>query len=45
MYMPATCFSSYYSDYLQTLGELEGFIESQQCDVKMFVGDFNVNFD
>ena len=29
VYMPAMTSSSYYSEYLQTLGELEGFIESQ----------------
>ena len=45
VYMPALSVSSYYSEYLQTLGELEGFIESHQCDLNMLVGDFNVDFD
>ena len=36
---------SCYSDYLNTLGELEGFIESQRCDHTVVVGDFNVDFD
>ena len=28
-----------------TLGELEGFIESQHCDSTLVAGDFNVDFD
>ena len=43
--MPAMTASSYFSEYLQTLGELEGFIESQHCDINILVGDFNVDFD
>ena len=31
--------------YLNTLGELEGFIASHSCDVNIIVGDFNVDFD
>ena len=31
--------------FLHTLGELEGFIDTQCCDVAMVVGDFNVDFD
>ena len=34
-----------FSDYLNTLGELDGFIESQQCDYTLIAGDFNVDFD
>ena len=33
------------SDFLHTLGELEGFIDTQCCDVAMVVADFNVDFD
>ena len=43
--MPAECRSSFFSDYLNTLGEIEGFIDTQQCDVNLLVGDFNVDFD
>ena len=32
------------TDYLDTLGVLEGFIESHQCDVVVTTGDFNVDF-
>ena len=45
VYMSALSVFSYYSEYLQTLGELEGFIESHQCDLNILVGDFNVDFD
>ena len=31
--------------YLNVLGELEGFIASQGCDVNIIAGDFNVDFD
>ena len=31
-------------DYQDTLGALEGFIESYQCDINVIVGDFNVDF-
>ena len=31
--------------FLHTLGELEGFIDTQYCDVTIVVGDFNVDFD
>ena len=30
---------------MNTLGELEGFIESQHCDSTLVAGDFNVDFD
>ena len=33
------------TDDLNTLGELDGFIESQQCDYTLIAGDFNVDFD
>ena len=39
-YTPDSCYS-----YLNTLGELEGFITSHACDVNVIVGDFNVDFD
>ena len=39
--MPADAQSAF-NEYLNTLGELEGFRESQQC---ILVGDFNVDFD
>ena len=39
--MPADTQSAF-NEYLNTLGELEGFRESQQC---ILVGDFNVDFD
>ena len=42
VYMPS---QSSLSDYLDTLGVLEGFIESYQCDVSVIVGDFNVDFN
>ena len=45
LYIPADCASSAFNEYLNTLGELEGFLESQQCDVSILVGDFNVDFD
>ena len=40
VYMP----SSDIADYQDTLGALEGFIESYQCDINVIVGDFNVGF-
>ena len=30
---------------MNVLGELEGFVDSQCCDVNIIVGDFNVDFD
>ena len=45
VYMPSDCGSASYSEYLNTLGELEGFIFSHSCDVNIVVGDFNVDFD
>ena len=33
------------SEFLSTLAELEGFIESQHCDFTLVAGDFNVDFD
>ena len=32
------------ADYLGTLRELQGFIASQQCDVVLIDGDFDVHF-
>ena len=45
LYMPADCAPPAFNEYLKTLGELEGFLESQRCDVSILVGDFNVDFD
>ena len=44
VYMPCNYDQSSYGDYLNTLGELEGFIELQNCDFVVIVGDFNVDF-
>ena len=44
LYMPSECRHSYFTEYLNTLGELEGFIETEKCDVNMLIGDFNVDF-
>ena len=43
--MPTEYHPSSFSEYLNTLGELDEFINSQQCDVNLLVGDFNVDFD
>ena len=40
VYMP----SSDIADYQDTLGALEGFIESYQCDINVIVGNFNADF-
>ena len=45
VYMPVDSGPASYADYLNTLGELEGFIVSHSCDVNIVVGDFNVDFD
>ena len=45
VYMPTDYGASFVSDFLHTLGELEGFIDTQCCDVTIVVGDFNVDFD
>ena len=39
VYMPTDYGASSVSDFL------EGFIDTQCCDVAMVVGDFNVDFD
>ena len=39
VYMP----SSDIAGHQDTLGALEGFIESYQCDINVIVGDFNVD--
>ena len=36
--------TSIITEYLNTLGELEGLIETEKCDVNMLIGDFNVDF-
>ena len=43
--MPAFVDSSSHLEYLNTLGELQGFIDAQQFDMLIIVGDFNVDFD
>ena len=45
VYMPTDCGPMSYSDYLNTLGDLEGFIECHNCDAVIVAGDFNVDFD
>ena len=45
IYMPSVSTPSSNSNYLNVLGELEGFVISQCCDVNIIVGDFNVDFD
>ena len=45
VYLPSESAMSCYSDYLNTLGKLEGFIELQRCDHTIVVGDFNVDFN
>ena len=45
VYMPSRGSSSACSDYLNTPGELQGFIASHHYDVLLIVGDFNVDFD
>ena len=45
VYMPSSSSPSYFSEYLNTLGELDGFIHSYHSDVVVIVGDFNVDFD
>ena len=45
VYMPSQCGPSSHCEYLNTLGEIEGFIVSQQFDNIVLVGDFNVDFD
>ena len=42
IYSPADSGPSSYTEYLNTLGELEGF---NHCDNGFVVGDFNVDFD
>ena len=44
VYMPTRgSYSS--SDYMNTLGELQGFIASHHFDILLIAGDFNVDFD
>ena len=44
VYLPSDCAPSS-SDYLNTVGELDGFIESQNANCNtLIVGDFNVDF-
>ena len=42
--MPAESNLSSFCEYLNTLGEVEGFIDSLQCDNNIIVGDFNADF-
>ena len=43
VYMPSSSSPSSLSEYLNTLGELDGFIHSYHSDVVVIVGEFNVN--
>ena len=43
--MPGEHRQSSFSKYLNVLGELEGFIDSNPSDFNIIVGDFNVDFD
>ena len=43
--MPARSSSTASSEYLNTLGELQGFITSQHFDILLIAGDFNLDFD
>ena len=45
VYLPSEGAMFCFNDYLNILGELEGFIESQLCDHTLVVGDFNVDFN
>ena len=45
VYLPSSSSPSYFTEYLNTLGELDGFIHSCHSDVVVIVGDFNVDFD
>ena len=45
VYLPARGSSRASSEYLNTLGELQGFIASQHFDVQLIAGEFNVDFD
>ena len=42
--MPSQSSNTCYNDYLSTLGEVEGFLDSQSFDYVAIVGDFNVDF-
>lgn len=43
--MPSENTSTSFTNYLNTFGALEGFIDSQQCDCAVIAGDFNADFD
>jgi hypothetical protein len=45
VYMPGYINSSSHIDYLNTIGELKGFLDVHNYDVLLIVGDFNVDFD
>ena len=40
VYMPSLIDSSSHLDYLNTIGELQGFIDIQEFDMLLVVGDF-----
>ena len=40
-----TDYRSSFSDYVDTLGELEGFCDSRQFEACIICGDFNVDFE
>ena len=37
--------TSCYNEYINTFGEIEGFVGSQEYDHIVVAGDFNVDFD
>ena len=45
VHMPSLIDSSSHLDYLNTIGELQGFIDVQEFDMFLVVGDFNVDFN
>ena len=45
VYTPSLIDSSSHLDYLNTIGELQGFIDVQEFDMLLVVGDFNVDFN
>ena len=45
VYMPCENQASSFTDYLNTLGEIQGIIDSQPYNGIFLIGDFNVDFD
>ena len=42
VYLPSKSITSCYNEYINTLGEIEGFVGSQEYDHIVVAGDFNV---